>query len=43
MNDIHNKLGDVLLEDIRKSVYKLVKEGVLKHTSYKTFRKYWLA
>jgi ATP-dependent DNA helicase RecG len=43
MNDIHNKLGDVLLEDIRKSVYKLVKEGVLKHTSDKTFRKYWLA
>ena len=42
-NDIHNKLGDVLLEDIRKSVYKLVKEGVLKHSSDKTFRKYWLA
>ena len=42
-NDIHNKLGDVLLEDIRKSVYKLVKEGVLKHTNDKTFRKYWLA
>jgi len=42
-NEIQNKLGDVPLADIRKSVYKLVKEGVLKHTNGKTFRKYWLA
>lgn len=41
--DIQNKLGDVTLEDVRKVVYKLVRDGILEHTSDKSHRKYWLA
>jgi ATP-dependent DNA helicase RecG len=41
--DIHKRLVDVPLEDVRKKVYLLVKKGVLLHTPDKTYRKYWLA
>lgn len=43
VNEIQGKLGDVPIEDVRKSVYKLVKSGILEHSSDKTYRKYWLA
>ncbi len=42
ISQLHEKLGDVALADVRKVVYKLVKEGVLAHTPDKTYRKYWL-
>jgi len=43
INELHNKLGDVSVEDIRKTVYRLVKEEVLEHSPDKTYRKYWVA
>lgn len=41
--EIQTKLGDITIEDVRKSIYKLVKMGSLEHSSDKTYRKYWLA
>jgi hypothetical protein len=43
MQELHNKLGDVALEDVRKTVYSLANEGILEHSPDKTYRKYWLA
>lgn len=43
MQELHDKLGDVTLEDVRKNVYKLVKENILEHSADKTYRQYWLA
>lgn len=43
LREIHTKLGDVSIDDVRKTVYSLVKEKVLDHTEDKTYRKYWLA
>jgi ATP-dependent DNA helicase RecG len=43
VNEIQNKLGDVAIEDVRKSVYKLVAEGIIEHSPDKTYRKYWMA
>jgi len=43
MSELHSKLGDVALEDVKKVVYKLVKQGILDHTPDRTYRKYWLA
>ncbi len=41
--DIHKRLPDIMVEDIRKSVYKMVKEGVLTVFGAKTNRTYSLA
>lgn len=43
MADLHKKLGDIALADVRKSVYGLVKLGKLEHSPDKTYRQYWLA
>lgn len=43
MQELHQKLGDAPFEDVRKNVYKLVKNGHLEHSKDKTYRKYWLA
>jgi ATP-dependent DNA helicase RecG len=43
VNEIQSKLGDVAVEDVRKSVYKLVAEGTIEHSPDKTYRKYWVA
>ena len=43
VSEIHKRLEDVPLEDIRKRVYGMVKKGILAHSSGKTYRKYWLA
>ncbi len=42
-NEIQLKLGDVTIEDVRKSIYKLVELGILEHSNGKTYRKYFLA
>ena len=41
--DIHKRLPDIMVEDIRKSVYKMAKEGVLTVFGAKTNRTYSLA
>jgi len=43
MEEIHQRLNDVTLADLRKSVYKMVKQGILTHTPDKTYRKYSVA
>jgi len=43
MEEIHERLNDVTLADLRKSLYKMVKQGILTHTPDKTYRKYSLA
>jgi len=43
MQQIQEKLGDAPKEDVRKTVYSLVKKQVLGHSHDKTYRKYWLA
>jgi ATP-dependent DNA helicase RecG len=43
MNELHGKLGDIDIDDVKKVVYRLVKEGILGHTPDRTYRKYWLA
>ena len=41
--EIQKRLVEVPIEDIRKTIYKMVKKGELEHTNDKTYRKYWLA
>jgi len=43
ISELHQKLGDVSLDDIRKTVYKLVEEGVLVPDGAKKNRTYELA
>jgi ATP-dependent DNA helicase RecG len=43
MNEIHNRFVDVSLKDLRKNVYKMVCDGILFHTSGRTYRRYSLA
>lgn len=43
IRDIHHRLPDIDLKDLRKVIYQMVKNGVLLHTPDKTYRKYWLA
>lgn len=43
VNEIHKKIGDVPLADIRKAIYKMAAGGILDHSKDKTYRKYWLA
>lgn len=43
ISELHQKLGDVALEDIRKTVYKLVEEGVLMPGGAKKNRTYEVA
>ena len=40
---IHSKIGDIDITDVRKCVYKMVKEEVLDTTGAKTDRVYFLA
>lgn len=40
---IHSKIGDIDITDVRKCVYKMVKEEVLETTGAKTDRVYFLA
>ncbi|WP_396153065.1 ATP-binding protein [Flavobacterium sp.] len=40
---IHSKIGDIDISDVRKCVYKLVKEDVLETSGAKTDRSYFLA
>ncbi|MBK5215148.1 MAG: hypothetical protein JJE55_15995 [Flavobacteriaceae bacterium] len=41
--EVQKRLEDVPIEDVRKCMYKMVKEGVLEHSKDKTYRKYWMA
>lgn len=41
--DIHQRLEDVPLTDIRKTVYKMVANSVLSHSGGKTYRTYFMA
>jgi ATP-dependent DNA helicase RecG len=41
--DVQSHLVDIPLKEIRKCIYKMVQEGVLDHTSSKTYRRYFLA
>jgi len=43
IRDIHSRIPDVNYKDLQKTIYKMVKNGVLNHSSDKTYRKYWLA
>jgi len=40
--EIQIRLEEVPIEDIRKCIYKMVKNGELEHSNDKTYRKYWL-
>ncbi|MET3114604.1 ATP-dependent DNA helicase RecG [Pedobacter sp. CG_S7] len=40
--DIHKRLEDVPIEDIRKLVYAMVKKDILEHSGGKTYRTYHL-
>lgn len=40
---IHSKIGDIDISDVRKCVYKMVKEDVLETSGAKTDRSYFLA
>lgn len=42
ISEIHKRLPDILIEDIRKSVYDLVKDNILTHSGGKTYRMYSL-
>jgi len=42
IRDIHSRIPDVNYKDLQKTIYKMVKNGVLNHSSDKTYRKYWL-
>lgn len=41
--DISKRLPDVLIEDLRKCIYKMVSDSTLRHEGGKTYRKYFLA
>jgi ATP-dependent DNA helicase RecG len=43
ISEIHRRLEEVPIEDIRKRVYNMVKIGILGHSSDKTYRKYIMA
>ncbi|MVM29387.1 hypothetical protein GO755_05030 [Spirosoma sp. HMF4905] len=43
VSSIQKQFEEITIEDIRKAVYNLVKEGVLEHSPGKTYRTYWLA
>ena len=43
IKNIHSKIGDIDITDVRKCVYKMVKEEVLDTTGAKTDRVYFLA
>ena len=43
MSEILTRIGDVTLKEMRKSIYKMVADGILDHTSSKTYRRYSLA
>lgn len=43
IKEIHKRIPDVDLKDLRKTVYQMAKEGILLHTPDKTYRKYWMA
>ena len=40
--EIHSRIPDVDLTELRKAVCSLVKEDILLHTQDKTYRKYYL-
>ncbi len=43
ITDIHHRLEDVPISDIRKTVYKMVANNVLSHSGGKTYRTYFMA
>jgi ATP-dependent DNA helicase RecG len=43
IRDIHKRLPDIDFKDLQKTIYKMVRQGVLEHSADKTYRKYWLA
>jgi ATP-dependent DNA helicase RecG len=43
ISEIHSRLPDVMIEDIQKAIYKMVKEEILESEGGKTYRKYSLA
>ncbi len=43
IREIHKRIPDVDMKDLRKGVYELVKEGKILHNNGKTYRKYSLA
>jgi len=43
ISNIHTRLPDVQIEDIRKCIYKLVSDGVLQYSGGRTYREYFLA
>ncbi len=43
MEDIHKRIPDVEISDLRKTVYKMVEEEVLMHSGGKTYRRYSMA
>ncbi len=43
IREIHKRIPDVNYKDLQKAIYKMVKDGVLSHSSDRTYRKYWLA
>ena len=42
IREIHKRIPDVDIKDLRKIIYKMVNDGILHHTPDKTYRKYWL-
>lgn len=43
ISEIHSRIPEVLIEDVRKMLYKMVKEEILEYEGGKTYRKYSLA
>lgn len=43
MIEILNRIGDVTIKELRKTIYKMVADGILSHSSSKTYRRYSLA
>lgn len=43
ISDISKRLPDVLIRDLRKNIYKMVSNRILRTEGGKTFRKYYLA
>ncbi|AGY54849.1 Transcriptional Regulator [Bacteroidales bacterium CF] len=43
ISDISKRLPDVLIRDLRKNIYKMVSDRILRTEGGKTFRKYYLA
>jgi ATP-dependent DNA helicase RecG len=43
LEKIKTRLEDVPKQDIQKTLYRMVKKGILEHTPDKTHRRYWLA